>query len=181
MDYVYLKEFFTDYTLPTCIIAVAVAILTLLYDRFFSDKLPLIIRSYAPFIISVLLYIAYDMLFVSRAFIFHENTMYAGLLSGSLSAVIVSSVMRIKRGKPLSISTTALLIESIITGYVREDNLTTVAKGIEEIVVKNSSDPDADALELFIRQNIKDNFSDEELKGLTQLIITAVKNHNGDN
>ena len=181
MNYVYLKEFFANYTLPTCIIAIAVAILTLLYDKFLSDKLPMLVRSYAPFVLSIVFYIAYDMIFVIKAFSFNESAFYAGLLSGSLSAVIVSSIMRIRRGKPLSLSTTALLIESIITGYVREENLTAVAKGIEEILAENLLQPDQDRLINFIKENSESEFSDEELNGLTQLIINAVKSQEKNN
>ncbi len=173
MDYVYLKEFFSNYTLPTIIIALFVGIATLIYDRFLSGKLPTIVRSYAPFILAILLYFAFDMIFVSKAFIFKKNAFYAGVLSGSLSVIIVSSIDRIKRGKPLSLSTTAMLIESIITGYVAEENLQRVALDIEKTIATKT---DAhDTVSQILLDNSLGKITDQDCSNLTTLIITAVQ------
>jgi len=173
MDYVYLKEFFSDYTLPTLIIALIVGIATLIYDRFLSGKLPAIVRSYAPFILSITLYFAFDMIFVSKAFTFKKNAFYAGVLSGSLSVVIVSSIDRIKRGKPLSLSTTAMLIESIITGYVIEENLQRVALDIEKTI---ATETDAhDTVSKILLNNSLSEITEQDRANLTTLIITAVR------
>ena len=75
------------------------------------------------------------MIFVLKAFTFKEQTLYAGILSGSLSVIITSIINRIKKGKPLTVSQTVLIIEGILNGYVLDKNLSSTAKTLEDEIV----------------------------------------------
>ena len=139
MDQVYLKEFFTVYSLPTVIVAAITALTVILCDLFIKG-LPGIIKSLAPFVLSFILYFAYDMIFVLHAFCFRYEALYAAFLSSSLSAIIIAAVNKIKRGEPLPTSAVVLLIESLLAEYVNKNNLATTAKNIEAIIEEKDQD-----------------------------------------
>ncbi len=172
MNFVYLKDFFANYSLPTCVIAIIVSVITFLYDKFLSEKLPITIRTYAPFALCVIFYFCYDMIFLTKTFTFRETAFYAGILAGSLSAVILSSINRISRGKPLSLSATALIIESIISGHVAEDKLMNTVLEIEKIVKKDDCTHEQ-IVTVLKGQSVDGN--DERFVNLSKLIISAVK------
>ena len=112
------------------------------------------------------------MIFLTRTFAFRETAFYAGILAGSLSAVILSSINRISRGKPLSLSATALIIESIISGHVAEEKLMNTVLEIEKIVKKDDCTHEQ-ILSVLKEQSIDGN--DERFVNLSKLIISAVK------
>ena len=174
MDLIYLRDFFAQYSLPTLIIAIVVAICTFLINKFLAKSLPAIFRSYIPFLMAVMLYIAYDMIFVSCAFTITVNSCYAGLLSGSLSILITEMCIRISKGKPLSLSTTAMLITSLIRGYVNEKNLSSTAIALEKLLDETKDNTPIDQVTKVISQNTDIFVNDEEIESLARLIITSV-------
>lgn len=174
MDLIYLRDFFAQYSLPTLIIAIVVAICTFLINKFLAKSLPAIFRSYIPFLMAVLLYIAYDMIFVAHAFTITINSCYAGLLSGSLSILITEICIRISKGKPLSLSTTAMLISSLIRGYVSEKNLSSTALALEKLFKENKDSAPIDKVTKVISKNAEPILDDEEIESLARLIITSV-------
>ena len=179
MNYNYLTEFFASYSLPTIIIAIIVAVVSLLVNGFLKDKLNAIIRTYLPFAFAIILYFAFDMIFVFKAFIFKEQTLYAGILAGSLSMVITSIINRIRKGKPLTVSQTILIIEGILNGYIPEQNLSSTAKALESEIEKSQT-PCVDTLAQIIKNNSSTQLDNDEYLLIARLILTAVMENNKD-
>ena len=172
MDFVYLRVFLENYSLPTLVISVAVMVLNLIYDRFFADKFPLIVKNFLPFTLAIVFYYTYDMIFVLNAFTFTKGTFSAGILSGSLSIIMSSSIYKLKNGSGLTTDVIYLLIESLISDYVNKDTLCTTTN-----LIKNLIESDGESKEERITSTLKDNSSiatETELKALSCLIIKAV-------
>ncbi len=174
MEYVYLKDFFATYSLPTLIIALIVSLITFILNKFLSHKLSLSARSYLPFIIAIATYLAYDMLFVCKAFKINVNSIYAGTLCGSISLIIGGALARIKKGKPLSVSQTVLLIERLLTGFVQAESLTQTATAVDALLADNEEDANADSIAEAIKENSVDGIDESEFIRLAKLIITAI-------
>lgn len=172
MDYVYLRVFLENYSLPTLIISAIISVITLIYDKFFADKLPVIIRNFLPFFLGVILYFAYDMLFVLKCFSFSAGTFSAGFLSGSLSVIMTSSLYRLKHGKPLNINAVHVLIENLISDYVNADSLCTTVDVIKGLIDKDINLAQAQIEDLLSSQAL--NTDKAELKAISYLIVKAV-------
>ena len=170
-----LKEFLLSYSLPTIIIAVAVGFVGFLTEKFINVKIPQFILTYAPFIVAVLLYFAYDMLFLVKAFYLRSESLYAGILSGSLSVIIKETVKKIVSGKPVNLSATTLLIEGLITGYVKNGAITKTAILVENILRERKDEQDDVKFEVATAlKNNSDGLDEQDLLSLASLIITSV-------
>ncbi len=169
-----LKEFLLSYSLPTVIIALIVGVVGFLTERFIKVKIPQFILTYAPFIISVIIYFSYDMIFLIKAFYLRNEVIYAGLLSGSLSVIIKEVIKKLISGRPVNLSATALLIEGLISGYVKNSALANTAILIESIINKKE-ERSKTTEDVFA--TLKDNSTDideQDLLSLATIIITAV-------
>ena len=179
MDYILLKDFLAYYSLPTLIVAVIVVILTLLSDKFLGDKIPELLRSFMPFILSIVIYFAYDMIFVCGKFVLKTDALYAGILSGSLSVIIFKSIKKVMNGKPLTLSATALLIEGIIESYVSENVLIDTVNAIEALFSDESKkDTIIDDVKELLSISTENATSEEELLKISALLVKAVKSVN---
>ncbi len=174
MEYVYLKDFFATYSLPTLVIAIIVSIITFILHKFLANKLSLSALSYIPFILAIIMYLAYDMIFVCGAFKINVNSIYAGMLCGSMSLVIGGALARIKKGKPLTVSQTVLLIESLLIGFVSSENLTQTATAVDSLIAENEENTNAESIAEKIKENSIDGFDESEFLRLAKLIITAI-------
>ena len=178
MDFILLKNFFADYSLPTVIIALTVGVGCFFANKFLKNKIPQFVLLVAPFALSIIFYFAYDMIFVSKAFVFSSDALIAGLLCGSLSTIVKSAVLRISKGKPLPVSATVLLIENIISGYVTDAYQTAVS--LENLINEDKAlEEQCDAIANVIKLNADKNISEDELTVITTLIIQAVKTLKG--
>ncbi len=174
MENAYLTDFFTTYSLPTLIIAIIVWVITYVLDRFLSEKIPFSLRAYIPFALAIILYLCYDMIFVSHAFILSLNGVYAGILCGSVSLIINGIVNRIKKGKPLSVTQTVLLIEAIISGYVQAEALNATARSVENILKEQAESASLDEIASMLQLNSDKECSYDEYLKVAELIMTAV-------
>ena len=175
MDFVLIKEFFSCFSLPTLLVAVIVSAISLLCDKFVSDKLSITIRHYASFALSVIFYYLYDAIFVLKSFDFTTATLYSGVLSGSLSAIITSLCTRIIKGKSIRVSPTALLIERLIKDLVCEDQLCQVVSMIENILLtcedeKNSTEQ----VKNLLTKSANNTTDKSQIDDITVLIINSV-------
>ncbi len=174
MELVYLTEFFASYSLPTLIISLAVAIITLITDTLFSGKLSLSLKPYLPFALATASYLGYEMIFVYKAFAISTSGLYAGMLCGSTALIINGIIARIKKGKPLSVSQTVLLIEGIISGYVNSESLSEVAKSVERLISVDKENTSLNDIAGKLKENSSADLNDDEFLRLAKLIITAI-------
>ena len=176
MDYQFIDLFFTSYSLPTLIIALSVAIISIIADLIFKGKLPFFITNYVPFILSLVLYFIYDTAFVFNAFILSEDTFISGILSGSLSLIFTRTYYSIIRGKTLK-SPTVTVIEELIKGVVKDDLLYTTALSVESLITSENNHSDNETVVLIaeiIKENSLEEKDDGDLFALATLIFNAV-------
>jgi hypothetical protein len=175
MDYIFIENFFTHYSLPVLVIALCVGVVKFFLDRFFANKIPNIILTYCSFILCTLSYLAFDMIFVIKDFAVTRQSLYLGLLCGSVSVVFCTTIRKIVSGKSINLSQTVLLIEGLINGFVNESYLTATALELDKILSQNYSE---ETLTSNVTNTLKDNahphFSDDDLMRLSLLIIRSV-------
>lgn len=175
MDYILLKDFLATYSLPTLLIALVCAVVSFFINKLFYKKLPRIVIAYLPFILAIILYFAYHFIFVLGRFEFTESIFYAGILSGSLSVIIYKSAQKIASGKPLPLSSTALLIEGILQEYISENKIFETVISIEKLILSCTEDQSAKTQIAEKLRTCTNNLSVEEIDRLAQLLVSATK------
>lgn len=170
-----LHDFLTAYSYPTIIVAVIVCAVSLSLNGLFI-KLPKTIRIYIPFIISITLYYAYDMIFILNDFFLRGETLYAGILSGSISLIISSSIRKISQGKPIGLGATVLLIEGILYGYIDESILTKTACEIERAISLSTNQALTEKQIIKALKSSNKGLSTADICHLVKLILVAVEN-----
>lgn len=180
MDYIIIKDFLANYSLPTLIIAVGVFIICSVLFHFLKSKISANLKTYLPFISCVVIYFAYDMIFVERAFTLKGEAFYAGILCGSLSVVFSTAVDKIATGKPLQLSATALLIEGILDGFITSGTLTETAILIENVLLSTEINDNAKKQNVMstIQQHSDKPLTQAELMNITNLIMKSVDSIN---
>lgn len=174
MDFILLENFFATYTLPTIIIAITVGISSFILGKF-TDKINATVRNYLAFFLSIILYFAYDMIFISKALCFKPDAFYAGVLSGSLSRIFYSAIKKFFEGKPSCCSAVKLLIEGLIDGVVHENNLSATAISIEKLfAIETEQLSLKEQIANILAVNAVKPFSLDEFESVALLIIQAV-------
>lgn len=178
MNFVFLKDFLSEYSLPTLIISGVVALISLIIDKFLSNKLSSGVRSYLSFALAIAFYFVYDMIFVITAFSFRTEAFYAGILCGSLSAIIISIINKIKKGEPIPLSATTLLIEKLLSEYVSKESATATALIIEQIIESKQENEEKTLTIMEITSALKEksdnSLSETEYYHIANLIVSAV-------
>ena len=168
-----LQDILTSYSLPTVIIALIVCVANLTLNKFFNN-LPKTIKVYIPFLVAIVLYYLYDMIFVLHDFIFRSETLYAGIFSGSLSAILNSATTKLLQNKSIDTNTTILLIEEILRGYIDQKILTKTACEIQNLLQFNKSDEFNQESVIALLTNITSELSQMDICNLAKLIVVAV-------
>ena len=168
-----LQDILTSYSLPTMVIAVIVCTASLTLNKFFNN-LPKNITVYIPFLMAIVLYFLYDMIFVIYDFTFRSETLYAGIFSGSLSAIISSTITKLLQGKPINTNATIILIENILRGDVDQKVLSKTASEIENLLLLNNDDDLVLKDIVKILTEITSELSQIDICNLAKLIIVAV-------
>lgn len=137
MNYQNASDFFSTHSLPSILIAFAVAILYFVLDKFLFKKFTFHFKVLIPFLFSIIFYIVYDAIFIGSNPLVSTETLSIGFVTGSISSVIFALLKRIfsKNGlKNLSLSPIALLIESIIYPLMEESKLHIAVNAIESLI-----------------------------------------------
>ena len=181
MDFVFLENFFAGFTVPTVIIAIISGTVNVLFDKFLADKVNATLRNYAVFMLAVILYVAFDALFVLKAFEIRTQTLYSGILSGSLSMILSSAFKRISEGKSIGGSATRLLIESLIEEYVSANSITATAIAIEKLFNDSSiCENKIEKIKDVIAANANCVIDQDELLSVAKLIIQSINALNNE-
>ena len=175
MDFIILKDFLVSYSLPTVLIATSVATVCVILGAIFKDKMSRALKGYLPFILSIVSYVIYDMISIEKV-IFREDAFYAGILCGSLSALISSTANKIGRGE-LDSGSTVFLIKGLLKNYVSEDKLYQTALSLDNLLAQNKDDENGllENIIYVLKDSASSTFTDEEFIKVAYLIIQTVK------
>ena len=175
MDYLFILNVLTSYSLPTLIIAVIVSALSIVLDLIFKNKIPTNIKLNAPFFIAFLLCFVYDTAFVLNSFILREETITFGIVSGSLSVVIIRTFFSVVNGKSLTTDTALLLIEGIIEELIEPSSVKTVSVMIKNVIDTPSTieDQKTEIVEIIVVNCYKD-LPAEQIESVATLILKSV-------
>ena len=175
MDVYLIKDFLLSYSLPTVIIAGVVALVNLVMHLIFKEKLPVFIKNYLPFVLSVVSYIAFEMIKLKQ-FILSADAIYAGVLCGSLSTVIVSALKRISKGQGVGLSASVLLIENLLKGLISDENLSATAQSMDNFIAQNRAGDNDLILGLFniLKDDNTHNLTDEQITKVVTVILKTV-------
>ena len=175
MDYLFILDVITSYGLPTLIISAFVVVISIIVDLIFKDKIPTNLKINAPFFVALILCFIYDMVFVANYFIFREEALTFGLVSGSLSVVLIRTVGSIYNGETLPADTVLILIEGIIEEVVSPTALKSSSIKIKDVIDKATTleEQRTEIIEILIVNTEKD-ISNEQIENVTTLILKAV-------
>lgn len=176
MNTVEIEALFTDYGLPSVIIAMLCAVLFGLLDKFFSKKIPFEIRSYIPSVTGVILYLAYDFIFVGEQVALTEKNVTAGIMAGALGYVIFAFIKNLKSGKPLK-SANYTVVREILSEFLQNEALDRLTDEICRLSL--SLDNTAFKAELKEILSTVPNVEKENLDALINLIDLSVNAANG--
>ena len=174
MNINYIDEFFSSYSLPSIIIAIIIAVICIVIDKFLLKKVSFNIRAYLPFLLGIVFYIMYELIFKGNVKVFTRYILTAGLVSGSLAGVIFAIIRKVISGKGVKnvLSPLALLIESIIFPIVCENKLESAVKSIEKLL----NETDEDATEEHVTDKVADELSRHSSENITKIeIFTSAK------
>ena len=169
--------FFDSCSLPCLVIAVAVTIALLVLNFLFSKKTEKTIKAFVPFVLSFILYIVLDMINIGEIII-REDALGASFVCASLSTVLFSAVIKIKRGEKLPVSASLLLIESLLTDLIEKDNLQQTASEIHQIIVNSKNEPNLTERVSEIIKCTTNGLDDNQAEFASIIIIQAVESLN---
>ncbi len=178
MDLAFIKDFFSSYGLPTVIIGIICAGCCYLLNLAFKGKYTVFIKTQLPFLLGIVFQLAFDMIFISKAFLFSEEAFAGGLLSGSVAVIVNSLINKLKQGDMIALSATALLIEGLLDGIVPKSCITATALAVENIINDTETEREKEEIIREITKIVKsyseDGFTEEELQKTAELILQAV-------
>ena len=178
MNYAFIGKFFSSYGISTILIALACVGISFALDKLFAGKIKVLFKSQIPFACALIIQFAYDMIFVSKAFVFTEKAFAAGILSGSLAVIAIASISKIKRGEYIGLSATAILIEGLLDGIVPETCIAATAIALEQIIIDSQEENEQEELikEIInlIKLNSDTKLSDSELGKIAEMILQSV-------
>ena len=188
MNFIDTLIFLQSYSLPTVVIALTVAVIFYVLNVIFKDKIPDFVNTFLPPICCLLFYFLFDVLFISRGFIFKVETLSAGIICASLcfllSALIDKIHAVVTKGSfsDVDFSPEKLAVSEVIDDYVAINDLSAVTDKIISILSAfdfTLSDADEQSLineisNVIIANALKNN-SEIELLALAKTIITTYK------
>ena len=150
-------EVLSKYGISSIIIAVIATIGYLIIDKIKSNKLKRI-KNYVALIISVVLQVAFDVIFVKKTFVISEETLTTGVLTGSFATALCVFINKTKNKKSVIFNPSRLAIEGLLEGIVPEDDKESVALCIEKTYYDNHKLLGASELSLEINNQINKKF-----------------------
>lgn len=175
MEYQIIANFLANYSLPTLAISLIVTIIVQVLVLVFRKKIPNKIKRYLPSILAIILQLFYNFIFVSGKFELNFEVLSAGILSSSLSTVILVVVEKLIDGTISKKEAVIFLIEGIISGFIESENTNKLAKEICLIITKVTDEEKAKLGILDILTKTSSCDANELIK-LAGEIISSVKN-----
>ena len=178
MDYQNLINLLQTFGLPTITITLIISIVFYILNK--NVQLKYGIKYYAPIILGIVLYSAYDMIFITKAFDLRIECVFSGSISGVLSFSFSASFNRIINGKPLTNDLNILTVEGIIGDFVKDNQTQKVSKEIVKIYHSALSYETYDETYLIeefflvIKKYSLDKITDDEIVSVASLTVKAL-------
>ena len=178
-------NFISKYGLASVIAAIIICCITIIADIFLKDRIPALVKVYAPFVIGTAVGIVYGLIKLGKNFYFTEEYISSGLLIGSLSTIFYSIFNRIKESKTLLLKDGLpdkyfLLAENVVKEFVLPESINsvseTVSKLLEEFSCFNSDDTLLkDNIVAEIIKNKKPGITEKDVKNAVSILIEYAK------
>jgi hypothetical protein len=171
-----LKDFFTEYSAQTIVIALIIAIIKLICDKFLTSKTAKGFTWYLPFFAGILFNYLFQVAFMQNS-VLDENVFYAGIISGTLAYAFALIIRKIYRGEPLPKTPAHAVIEGLVDGYVNTESVQEVICVIYKHYVDYKGDECKQALEKItdtLNGYSNGLLATGEIVYLAQMIITAL-------
>lgn len=155
-------------------IAVIVCLVTTILNKVLKNKLKTSLTVYLPTILAILIrfFVKYFTIGVESAL--SLDTVYEGLIIGSLSTVISVIVSKIISGKPIS-SPRVLLLEGILGEFVNKEHVQSVTNEILLVIEDDGDDLDkTNKVSEIIFNYTNLEMNNEQIENLSIFIIKSV-------
>lgn len=175
--------FYTEtFGIPTIIVSAIVALLRLISDKIFKNKIPAVVGHALTFIASILLYALYGLIFNKNSFLLGEEQLSQGICIASLSTVFCAFIKRLKSGKSVSVKDSFFIAtESVLGEIVDAVDLAPATKEVtilsEKLISNDKTDEEnADSVFAVIKKfRLKENVSDADVFSASFLIIKTAR------
>lgn len=176
MNLIMLKDFLIDYSTPTIIISLAIAIAKIVLEKKFTCKPAKRLLGIAPFILGIVFCYVYNVVFIKDNAPL-KDIVSAGILTGTLSCTLAVFVKKLYKGEPLPQNTALAIIEGLICGYVQDERINAVIKEVYNLYKKLAKNNKKNAIEQ-ISNTLYDSsngmITSAEFIALSNMIITSL-------
>lgn len=166
-------EALSKYGITSVIIVLISTTVWLIIDKINSKRLEKI-KNYVALIISVILQIAFEMIFIKKEFALGEETLTTGIITGSFSTAVCVFIKKLRNKKAVIFNPTRLAIEGLLEGIVPEDDKEGVAVCIENTYHENNQNLSTIALSCEINNKIMDKFGFFIEEKIVLIILTEI-------
>lgn len=171
----YIIDFLKVYSQDVLTVAFIVAISSAIIDKFLTQNQKLYIKMFTPFILGIMIFFLINVFKGNVSF--NHDTVYAGILSGSLSLTIFAFFDRLLKGKNEKTDVKILAIEKLLNGFVKPELIEETAKEIkEEIDKKNERKVSLNVICSLIKKNKTNVPSEQQITVLANICLDTVKN-----
>ena len=169
-----LQLFLGSIDLLTAIVAVCVCVIMTILKKVLKEKLKTSISVYLPTVLAVVIHFTITTITDGIYCSLSINTIYDGLISGSVSTVISVAITRFINGKPLT-SPKIMIIEGILKEIINKEHIQSVTQEIL-LVVEEDDDEFTKTTKvseiIFNYTNLE--MGEEQLQTLSVFIVNSI-------
>lgn len=171
MEFIYLKQFFTEYSVSTILVAGIVGLVFILLDKTLKN-VPKIIKSYLPVMLSLGVTLLIEYIKNPNNFDLTESIIL-GLLCGSLTLAFISFYKRRKSGDTNRYSILELTLLEILIGFTEMEKAKII---VGELKLINEEEHSLlnQKVEDVLNCHLKENVEAESMLLLKNLIASAI-------
>lgn len=171
MDYLILQEYAVTYGIHAIVLSLLICLIRFILKTFLKEKINEVTRSYIEIAFAILLEFIYSLILFGDTRLFSFKSVSSALLSYSLSLIIYSLVRRIVKGKSVKVNTKTLVIEELLSAYVKEEELSSLSKTIAKEL---DNGLDEKGLLTLLSDKLSRPEEDEEIIALVHLIQSSI-------
>ncbi len=171
MDYLILQEYAVSYGIHAIVLSVLICLVRFILKTFLKEKINEVTRSYIEIAFAILSEFLYSLILFGDTRVLPFKSISSALLSYSLSLIIYSILRRIVKGKSVKVDTKTLVIEELLSSYLTEEELSSLAKTVAKELDNGLDDK---GLLTLLSDKLSRPEENEEIIALVNLIISSV-------